>query len=160
MPQLWPGIAAHLPDEQIEVQQSEALAQAAPTSRHCCEEQDPALQWFEQQSVFTVQPLPGPLQNTGAAQWPLVQTPEQQTPPWVAEQVLPAGMQMLPGPPSPLPPSPFPLGGWQLQPPMENPAKKAATNAMKVRRFMGSLLDVDHQRRICLFLPALPATPS
>ena len=58
------------------------------------------VQWFEQQSVFTAQLAEGPLQKVGTEQIALVQTPEQQTPPLLALQLIPSVRQLLPGPPS------------------------------------------------------------
>jgi hypothetical protein len=124
-----------LPDVHVDVQQSEAPVQAAPTSRHCCAEHDPASQRLEQQSVFTEQATAGPLQNVGVVQTSLAQTPEQHGAPRVAEQALAAGMQVLPGPPPSVaewtdpsePPSSEFVGEWeQLH---EAIAAQALTNA-------------------------------
>ena len=48
------------------------------------------MQWFEQQSVFTAQLAEGPLQKVGTEQVPLLQTPEQQTPPLLVLQLVPS----------------------------------------------------------------------
>ena len=93
-------MVAQTPPVQVAVQQSALLLQLAPTSRHCCEEHEPFRQRFEQQSVFTAQLVEGPLQKVGMEQVPLLHTPEQQTPPVVVLQLLPAVKQVLPGPPS------------------------------------------------------------
>ena len=93
-------MVAHAPFVQVAVQQSALLLQLAPTSRHCCEEHEPLMQWFEQQSVFTAQLAEGPLQKVGTEQVPLLHTPEQQTPPLLVLQLVPSVRQLLPGPPS------------------------------------------------------------
>ena len=50
--------------------------------------------------MLTVQLAEGPLQKVGTEQVPLLQTPEQQTPPLPGLQLVPSVKQVLPGPPS------------------------------------------------------------
>jgi hypothetical protein len=50
--------------------------------------------------VFTVQLAVGPPQKVGVVQLPLLQVPEQHTPPDEVLQLVPVVRQVLPGPPS------------------------------------------------------------
>jgi len=90
--------------------------------------------------VFAVQLAEGPWQKVGVEQVPLLQTPEQQTPPVVVLQLVPSVRQVLPGPPSLFtppssgPPS-FVFTGWEL--PQLHPAKVYPTVKAAIKTRVG-----------------------